>query len=1204
MKLREIFRFEFMYQIRQVWTWLFFAALLVFSFLMTRDGSLAEALHDDFFVNSPFAIAKTTIAGNLIWLLITAVIAGEAASRDVATRMHPLVYTAPISRLQYLGGRFVATLALNALMLLVVQIGIILGVYLPGMDPEVIGPFRPAAFLTAFAFLSLPNAFIATALQFTIASGAGRPMAAYLGSMILFFMSYILGLILLFNGRQDLANILDPVGVHFILSELSHLWTTTEKNYRLLTLDGIVLTNRMLWSGVAIVFMFIGYFRFQFRHRVLADLGDQLLKMMRIRKGPIHDAELAIIPTDAATRIAAEAEPAFSLSSELRKTGAIAWSSFASSATSWAGIAMLVVIPLMCIPVIIDQMESNGVPLLPTTVQVLTEITTALSSETSRWVIIPLLMIFFAGEVVWKEREAGLGEITDAMPGSEWSVLLGKFFGLTFILIAYLSLTICAGIAAQAILGYDYFEIGLYLATMFGLQLPEYLLFTLLALAIHVVVNQKYIGHLLAVIAYVMIALAPMFGLEHNLLIFGAGPAWSYTDMRGFGNSVMPWLWFKLYWTAWCLLIAIAAYLLWVRGKETNFSVRLRAGRNRLKGVTRVMCVIAVTLVLSLGAFIFYNTNILNDYQTDGDIKAMRARYEILYGKYAALDQPRLYGTKLKIDIHPSIAQARIKGVYTLLNKGREPIDTIAISTAHGVQTKVSFSQMSTALVSDDELGFYIYKLEQPLYVNDSIHLMFDVSVEQRGFRENGLDNSIVENGSQFNAANWCPSIGYQRSGELMEVADRREYDLPPRPIIPSLYDSQAIGKYSGGIRFEAIVSTEQEETAVAPGLLHKQWSDNGRSYFHYIADAPIGGEWSIFSAQYATRNSHWYDSAQNRSVAIQIFHHPPHTANLERMTTSINASLAYYTKEFGPYKHGHLTLVEHPGNGTGMHADASMISFSEGFSLWVPSKEGSRSLDLPYAITSHEMAHQWTLPYASVEGAPVMSESLAWYYGLKAVQHSRGESELHRLLGFMRQPYPYPPIRRGEPLLRGLDPYLSYRRGPFALYTLSEYAGDEKVNEALKNLLAKHRIENTPLATTLDLYNELKTVTPDTLQSLLHDLFQVNTYWELRTKRMSVSKTGSRRWRVMLDIEAEKVVDDSTGVETTIPMRDFVEIGIYGEDGNVLYLKKHLVNSGEQQLTIHVNEKPLRAGIDPRHLLIDINPDDNIVDAASLQQE
>ena len=124
----------------------------------------------------------------------------------------------------------------------------------------------------------------------------------------------------------------------------------------------------------------------------------------------------------------------------------------------------------------------------------------------------------------------------------------------------------------------------------------------------HVAVNQKYIGHLVAILA-VVIVLAPMFGLEHNLLIYGAGP-WSYTEMRGFGPSIGPWAWFKLYWAGWALLLAVMARLLWVRGRENGFGARVTLARRRYTRPTAWAAALAVGLIVGLGGFIFYNTNV------------------------------------------------------------------------------------------------------------------------------------------------------------------------------------------------------------------------------------------------------------------------------------------------------------------------------------------------------------------------------------------------------------------------------------------------------------------------------------------------------------------------------------------------------------------------------------------------------------------
>ncbi|MGH2397926.1 MAG: ABC transporter permease/M1 family aminopeptidase, partial [bacterium] len=167
--------------------------------------------------------------------------------------------------------------------------------------------------------------------------------------------------------------------------------------------------------------------------------------------------------------------------------------------------------------------------------------------------------------------------------------------------------------------------------------------------------------------------------------------------------------------------------------------------------------------------------------------------------------------------------------------------------------------------------------------------------------------------------------------------------------------------------------------------------------------------------------------------------------------------------------------------------------------------------------------------------------------------------------------------------------------------YGLSRYIGDERMNAALRRLFEKHSTGAPPLPTTLDLYRELQAVTPDTLQSLLHDLFEANTFWELTTKGATAEETREGAWQVTLDVRARKMVVDSAAVETDVPMDDWVEIGVFaapekGEaSGKPLYLQKHRIRSGEQTITVTVPRKPTRAGIDPYHLLIDWETDDNV---------
>jgi ABC-2 type transport system permease protein len=199
--------------------------------------------------------------------------------------------------------------------------------------------------------------------------------------------------------------------------------------------------------------------------------------------------------------------------------------------------------------------------------------------------------------------------------------------------------------------------------------------------------------------------------------------------------------------------------------------------------------------------------------------------------------------------------------------------------------------------------------------------------------------------------------------------------------------------------------------------------------------------------------------------------------------------------------------------------------------------------------------------------------------------------------MSFMRQPSPWPPIRTGLPLLRAMDPWANYRKGPYAMHALSEYVGEDRVNAALRTLVEKKK---TSLATTLDMYSELKTVTPDSLRGFLADLFERNTFWTFDTKKASAVQAAAGTWQVTMDLDAHKVVADSAGKETEVPISEMVEIGIFAPAepgqmlGKTLYLQRHRIRSGTQTITFTVSERPARGGIDPYNLL-DWEEGDNI---------
>ena len=1181
MKCWEIFRFETAYQLRRFSTWCYILLFIVLT-LMVVSSFTDKVREGEYFLNAPIVIAAITSIATLFGLLIAAAAAGNAATHDVQANMEPLLYTSPVSKFSYLAGQFLSAFAISALVLAAVPVGLLLAYYFQQADPIFYGPFHLLSYISSYFLIALPNTFVATAILFAVASLTRHTLVSFLVGGLIFMVGLISRELLADQmGMWDLARLLD-FSTFTLMTELKSTLTPQNINTEPVTMKGWLLWNRMLWLLVALFFLTVAYLRFSFKHQVR---HSWLMRMFK--RKPENIENVCSAPTQVP-----QVRGVFDYKTRFLQTVSIATRTYLENMLSWAGLAILaaVLILLLTGPELLEG--ALGVPGIPRTGRV--------ASLTENFIfsfIVAALITLYTNQLVWRERAIRMNDIMDATPVPDWMMLVSRLLSVSLMVITLQVAFMVAGIIIQIGLGYSKLEMGLYLRILFGLQLVDYLLFAVVAMTVHVLVNQKYLGYIVVLFVFLFSVFHRGLGVEHNMLVYGADPGWSYSDMSGFGHAFMPWLWFKVYWAGWAILLAAVTRLFWVRGREITFKSRLKRLLVRPSKSLLVTAGIGAFIVYTLGAFVFYNTNTLNDYNSSDQQASERAAYELHYGKYRNAVQPLLTAASLRVELYPDQRQALISGTYTLVNKSELAIDTIHLATASEVETEdVTFGRAATPVLVDGDLGHSIYTLQQPLQPGDSMQISFEVRFQPQGFANRGIDNTVVRNGTFVDSRQWMPAIGYQPTRELASVGDRKKHGLLAKSAKSSLSDQAERYNLRGRekIRFDAIVGTVEDQTAVAPGELRKTWAANGRRYFHYTTDAPILNIYVFFSAKYAVRESQWED------VRIQVYYHPEHSQNIGRMIESARASLAYYTKHFGPYPHRQLKLVEKAGPGSGAIAFAGTIGYSEGLAT-LNTDEDPRQFDLPFAVIGHEIAHQWwahQVTPAPVEGAALLSESLAWYSALGVVEETYGPGHLQRLLYIMRQSYLTPRSKADVPLLRANDQFLAYRKGPFAMQALREYMGADRVNEALRSLLAKYGTGEPPLPTSLDLYHELQTRTPDSLQYLLADLFENNTYWELETKTAHAVPTVEGGWQVTLEIMAQKMQVDTDGVETKEPMDEWVEIGAYAEGGgweNLLYLQKHRVRSGSQQLTITVPARPNIVGVDPRNLLIDTQIDNNI---------
>ena len=156
----------------------------------------------------------------LLSLLLLAALAG-ARRRGTWKADAPAPQNRALGKAAYLGGRFLAAFALGALIMSAIPVGLLAAALLPGEHADMIGPLRPAAYLSAYFLLALPNAFVAMALMFSAATFGRRGVVSYLGGAFVFFAAVVSWqLVAATLGYWNLAKLTDPLGLTLI-GELS-----------------------------------------------------------------------------------------------------------------------------------------------------------------------------------------------------------------------------------------------------------------------------------------------------------------------------------------------------------------------------------------------------------------------------------------------------------------------------------------------------------------------------------------------------------------------------------------------------------------------------------------------------------------------------------------------------------------------------------------------------------------------------------------------------------------------------------------------------------------------------------------------------------------------------------------------------------------------------------------------------------------------
>ncbi|MEM6700542.1 MAG: M1 family aminopeptidase, partial [Bacteroidota bacterium] len=394
---------------------------------------------------------------------------------------------------------------------------------------------------------------------------------------------------------------------------------------------------------------------------------------------------------------------------------------------------------------------------------------------------------------------------------------------------------------------------------------------------------------------------------------------------------------------------------------------------------------------------------------------------------------------------------------------------------------------------------------------------------------------------------------------------------------------------------------TSTDQIAIAPGALIKDWEEDGRRYFEYELDKPVLNFYMFMSADYEVQRAKWKD------VDLEVYYHKGHEYNVDKMLKSMENSLEYFSNNFLPYPHQQARIIEFPRFSSFAQAFPGTMPYSESIGFIANLKEKD-AIDGVYYVVAHEMAHQWWAHQvigAEMQGATLLSETFAQYSALMVMEKEYGKNKMRQFLEYEMDRYLRG--RGGErekelPLMEVENqPYIHYRKGSVVMYALKDYIGEDSLNTALRHFAEEVAYQEPPYTNSLIFMQELEKETPDSLSYLLADLFRNITLYSNRTTEATYKELENGKYEVTFQVEVEKFRADSTGSETAIPFNDFVDIGVYKKAeeakrfGEPLYLERKRIHQKENTFTVVVDELPYEAGIDPRYLLIDRVPDDNV---------
>ncbi|MBR00690.1 MAG: hypothetical protein CMO60_07505 [Verrucomicrobiales bacterium] len=1137
------------------------------------DAYQAGLAGDGFqWINGADAISTRSVILSLFGILAIAGIIGQATSLDRESKTEELVLSATADRTalgipRFLVGWLIA-IAIGACFIP----GMWLGSMMPGIAPESRGDTVSTHYLKGLFYFIVPNFLIVSAFAFAIGSrfrSQGATWLASVGLLVFWILTRMLiGQDVLRHDVFSTCALLDPFG-SIAAAQYSMTWTVEQNNTTFIPFQGLLLWNRLLWSGLAIILVLFTLRTLPLQPTTSGNSGKNR------KKSSLHPGWLPRSPFWLSLR--------WEFVSLLRQPG-LRLFLFLAAVSLWFAASS----------------ASTHQFSLPTT-DLLVHNTGFYFDK-----ILTLVLVWSASDLIHRERSHQVHELTDSLPSSSFSHFLAKTLTLLLIVLIFWALAVLVNVAYQASNGFFHFELGLHLVDSFLIKAPYYLFMAILAMSLQSLIRHRYLAMGIFLLIYVLPVLLDGLGFYHPLFRYGQSNFFWYSLMDGYGHFLKGHYWFLFYWSLGALLLWTLASATLVRGTQAR--ARFTLLRERF-GSTRGMVTLLTLTILFIGTgwSIWHQTSQQNQWPLVSD-DAVKANIEKTLGPtWKDKPQPRVVRMNYEVDIFPEERRFQLSGKYTLHNPFDTPITEILLLTEPGLElSKVAFPELGGTLIEKNAaLCSEHWRLNSPLEPGARKTMSFATSwAPKPGFRARAQNDSINDvgpteilgNGTSVLNLQLMPAIGFTDRFEHKPSWKRRKYGLsedwtPPDPAfgLTQALDTLHLGWVD---QINAKISTSADQYPLHIGTIINDTTENGRRTIQYQHSRPSRGWSEILSGRYKTLDV----ETKEGIVPMTFYYDPRYAYTLDRMGEEFNNALNYFTSAYGEPPFDHFRLAQQSLHFDGL-GNRGGLGFATEILGWKSDLKRSKGDDIS-KMAAHMMGMSWfgdqIIP-ANIAGAKVIHAGLP-YWSAGLYLHQRREA--HRSRELRRQEMGELFRKRGK-LADVESPFIEEHKdsgilrtkGLILLTNLAELTGSKCIEASFRQFLEQYRYHPAPYPTAENYLSILEKIVPSEFHQLIDDTFRHITRWDLRVISATVTPLTTGEWQTTLEIEARKYRSRDLGSEEEVELNTplFLSVSQHqnstpGEETSILIEPP----SGRSIHQFTTSQKPKWATIDPDFLLPD----------------